>query len=129
MGRDARNGDNRQRTEKAKTRLTLRPGQNGTKKLAEKYGHRLLAVRYRYDPEGHVRYKTVEIIEEVLPWTGSFPSGRARDALVFVRVCYEETALREQVKAAGGIWKPERKLWKVPLPVVYSLGLEERIVP
>jgi len=30
-------------------RLILRPGQNGTKKLLEKYGDRLVSVRYRYD--------------------------------------------------------------------------------
>ena len=28
------------------TRLTLRPGQHGTRKLVERYGERLLRVRY-----------------------------------------------------------------------------------
>ncbi len=32
------------------TRLTLRPGQAGTKKLVDRYGERLLCARYLYDP-------------------------------------------------------------------------------
>ncbi|MEK6246087.1 MAG: hypothetical protein AABM33_16510 [Pseudomonadota bacterium] len=31
------------------TRLTLRPGQDGTKKLLQRFGKRLVAVRYLYD--------------------------------------------------------------------------------
>jgi len=50
-----------------KTRLTLRAGQNGTKKLQRKYGNRLLAVRYRYDSVRRLRLKTVELIEEEMP--------------------------------------------------------------
>jgi hypothetical protein len=50
-----------------KTRLALRPGQNGTKKLVAKYGARLVAVRYRYDPAYRIRLKTVELIGEQLP--------------------------------------------------------------
>jgi hypothetical protein len=128
MSKDARTDDTAP-AEQTKTRLTLRPGQNGTKKLQDKYGDRLLAVRYRYDPARRVRLKTVEIIEEVLPWSRALPSGRDRDEFVLVRIGYAETSLREQVKAAGGIWKPDRKLWRVPLSAVYGLGLEGRIVP
>ena len=32
-----------------KSRLNLKAGQDGTKKLVEKYGNALLYVRYRYD--------------------------------------------------------------------------------
>ena len=39
-------------------RLILRPGQNGTEKLQQKYGDRLVSVRYRYDEEKGIRYKT-----------------------------------------------------------------------
>jgi hypothetical protein len=31
------------------TRLTLRPGQRGTRKLVERFGERLVRVRYLYD--------------------------------------------------------------------------------
>jgi hypothetical protein len=33
------------------TRLTLKPGQKGTKRLVARYGDQLVRVRYRYDPE------------------------------------------------------------------------------
>jgi hypothetical protein len=52
-----------------KTRLTLAPGANGTKKLVERYGQRLVCVRYRYDRERRTRIKTVELIEDESPWT------------------------------------------------------------
>jgi hypothetical protein len=54
-----------------KTRLTLMPGANGTKKLVERYGNRLVCVRYRYDPQGRRRLTTVELIEEESSWIGS----------------------------------------------------------
>ena len=50
-----------------KTRLILQPGQNGTKKLQLKYGGRLVAVRYRYDADRRLRFKTVELVEEQMP--------------------------------------------------------------
>ena len=51
-----------------KARLTLQPGQDGTRKRVEKYGDRLLYVRYRHDPGRKRRVKTVERIEEEVPW-------------------------------------------------------------
>jgi len=46
----------------------LKPGQKGTKKLMEKYGEKLLNVRYVYDSEKHIMMKTVELIVEQKPW-------------------------------------------------------------
>lgn len=56
-----------------RTRLTLAPGENGTKKVVQRYGDRLVAVRYRYDAERRLRLKTVELIEEQTPWIPSSP--------------------------------------------------------
>ena len=47
-----------------KTRLILKPGQRGTKALAEQYGDALVCVRYRYDAVSRTRIKTVELIVE-----------------------------------------------------------------
>ena len=47
-----------------RTRLTLRPGQRGTRKLLTRYGDRLVCVRYRYDERRKKRYETVELIVE-----------------------------------------------------------------
>jgi hypothetical protein len=50
------------------TRLKLKPGQKGTKKLAAEYGDALVCVRYRYDRASCMRAKTVEIIVEKTAW-------------------------------------------------------------
>ena len=42
------------------TRLTLRPGQHGARKLLERYGERLVRVRYLYDPEAGRRLGLTE---------------------------------------------------------------------
>jgi hypothetical protein len=104
-----------------KTRLTLAPGANGTKKLVERYGQRLVCVRYRYDRERRTRIKTVELIEDEWPWT---PTA----AIYLVKIGYEEAALREKVKAAGGRWNSERKVWLVTGADVRRLQLEDRVV-
>lgn len=95
-----------------RTRLTLKPGQNGTKKLVTKYGPRLLCVRYRYDAERRLRFKTVEIIEEQERWEPAQPPGNPNEP-VLVRIGYEEGPLRELVKSAGGLWQQDRKLWRL----------------
>ena len=45
-----------------RTRLTLKPGQPGTKSLLARYGKSLVCVRYRYDEQTRQRVKTVELI-------------------------------------------------------------------
>ncbi len=111
-----------------KTRLTLRPGQNGTKKLQRKYGERLLAVRYRYDERRRVRLKTIELIEDEYPWVPPIPRGRDPAERVTVRIEWDELELRAAIKQAGGTWQPDTKTWRVALSEVYELGLESRIV-
>jgi hypothetical protein len=108
-----------------KSRLNLKPGQKGTKKLTEKYGNSLLYVRYRYDESRGVRLKTVEIVVEEKPWQ---PSLRIRDdEIVPVMVNFSEKRLREMLKAKGGKWNPEEKSWFVPYGAVHGTELEERI--
>jgi hypothetical protein len=51
-----------------RTRLVLKPGQRGTKKLVAEYGERLIYVRYRYDIERRWRVKTIELIVHEGPW-------------------------------------------------------------
>ena len=50
------------------TRTTLRPGDRGTHRLAERYGKRLVCVRYRYDAGAGRRYTTVELIVAEAAW-------------------------------------------------------------
>lgn len=118
------------------TKTTLRPGQKGTKRLAKKYGDRLVCVRYKYDEQTGRRFTTVELIEE--------GTDRQPDPLVVkrqapqaaapvphqlgIRVEYWETDVREKVKAAGGIWRPRQKVWEMQYKDVVALGFESKVV-
>ena len=46
----------------AKTRLTLQPGQRGTRTLSACYGNQWVCVRYRYDEQQKRRFKTAKLI-------------------------------------------------------------------
>lgn len=110
------------------TRLSLTPGQNGTKNLVRQYGDRLVCVRYRYDAQRGKRYKTVELIVEETDWQPrNRPSVRHADDMVGIRIGYGEAELREKVKQAGGIWRPKQRLWELRYDQVRALGLTARI--
>jgi hypothetical protein len=109
-----------------KTRLTLRPGQNGTKKLTAQYGGQLVCVRYRYDVQRQLRIKTIELIVQQQPWIP--PPSQDPNRLVLVHIGFGETTLRIAARQAGGNWIPEQKLWRLKLSTARELGLERRIV-
>jgi len=109
-----------------KSHKHLKPGQKGTKRLVEKYGDSLLCVRYRYDENRGLQLKTVEIVveEKVLR-----SASRYRDEdLVKIIVAYTEKALRDRLKAVGGRWDPQEKLWVVQYGSIRGTELEERII-
>ncbi|MBI3799794.1 MAG: hypothetical protein HY268_22825 [Deltaproteobacteria bacterium] len=84
-----------------RTRLTLRPEQDGAKHLRDQYGERLVCVRYRYDETKRRRWKTVELIVEESDWEPPTPR-RQEDTLVAIQVAAQERGVRQQVKAANG---------------------------
>lgn len=92
------------------TRVTLKPGSKGTKKLVAQFGERLVCVRYRYDAPAQVRYKTVELVIDQAPWNPAVRGSREAGGpgrppvLVGLRVLYHEEAVRKRVKtpADGG---------------------------
>ena len=111
------------------TRLSLMPGQNGTKKLLATYRERLVCVRYRYDAARQLRHKTVELIVETTRWLPRARNARRRpDDMVAVRIAYTESELRERIKRVGGIWRPRHKLWEVDWKTVCAIGLQDRVV-
>jgi hypothetical protein len=90
------------------TRLTLRPGMPGTKRLLARYGERLVCVRYLYDDARNRRLKTVELVIEEAPWHGRARRPRRNDHdLVGVRIARNETALRSAVKQGWRHLAPE----------------------
>jgi hypothetical protein len=109
-----------------KTRLILKPGQKGTKRLVDKYGDALVCVRFRYDEKTRKRLKTVELIVEQSDWTPPAPRFTA-NRLVSLRIEGYETELREKVKEAGGRWNPEKKLWYVRYGKISGTVLEKHI--
>ena len=109
-----------------KTRLILKPGQKGTKRLTDKYGDALVCVRFRYDAESRQRLKTVELIVERADWTPPAPKYSA-DTLVPVRIEGYEKELRAQAKAAGARWNPEKQLWFVQYGKIAGTILEKHI--
>jgi hypothetical protein len=111
-----------------RTRLTLRPGQPGTRRLVEEYGDRVVCVRYRYNPETHKRYKTVELIVEEVDW---IPRPRPRGAtdVVHIRVEFSEHPLRNSIKLFGGRWHPETKTWRLAYGAAVALHITDRIIP
>ena len=112
------------------TRLTLRPGQNGTKKLLERYGERLVRVRYLYDPQAGRRLKTVELIVESIAWRPRPRHARRHDdQIVAVRIAYQDTDLRQRAKRLGAVWRPVQKLWEITWRDAKRLGISDRVMP
>lgn len=112
---------------------TVKPGKPGSARWVRRFGDRLISVRYRYDHARSMRYTTVELVVDTCSWTPgvSFPRGAGPDGLtpevVFVYVSYNEKALREQVKAAGGRWDKHLRAWELRFEHVARLGLKHRI--
>jgi hypothetical protein len=109
------------------TRLKLKPGQKGTKKLLAKHGEALVCVRYRYDETRGLRFKTVELIVESKPWTAPVPAFADAD-LVLVHIGFSDRPSREIAKAAKGRWDPEQKLWLIRYGRIKGTVLEKHIV-
>jgi len=110
-----------------KTRLKLKPGQRGTKRLVDIYGDALICIRYRYDEESRTRVKTVEIIVEKRSWTPP-PRRFADPERVPVRIAFTENDKKKIAKVAGGRWDPEKKLWFIPFGKIKGTPLEKHIV-
>ena len=110
-----------------RVRLHLKPGQKGTKRLLAQYGDRLICVRYRYDPNRKKRLKTVELLVEETDWRPPGPP-YADDQVVGVRIAFDEAAVRERAKQAGGRWNPDRRVWELRYRDAVALKLATRIV-
>jgi len=102
------------------------PHQNGARRLSERFADRLVCVRYRTDPESGRRFTTVEILVEER--TPAAPAPASHPTHQLIRIGWGEGELREAIKAQGGIWVRDRKLWKVPTEVIRRLKLGKRIV-
>ena len=108
-----------------RTRVKLRPGQRGTKQWLAKYGDQLVCVRYRYDAHRRTRYTTVELIVAQAPWSPPPPSP---DMILGIRVAWGEAELARTIKAAGGQWNRQQRVWELRYDQIVALGLLDRLV-
>ena len=99
---------------------SFRPGQRGTKRLLRDWGHRLVCVRYRYNPRLNRRIKTAEIVMDEAPWR------RKKGADVGVWIQSWENDLRHAIVAAGGKWDRSLGLWILARKQASRLGLDGR---
>lgn len=109
------------------TRLKLKPGQKGTRKLLGQYGDALVCVRYRYDKASYTRVKTVELIVEKTAWQPP-ASEFADNELVAIKIGFAEKELIEAARAAKGRWNPELRLWSLRYGKIKGTNLEKHIV-
>ena len=104
-------------------RLTLTPGQPGTKRLVDEYGEQLICVRYRYDRARGMRYKTVELVVDAVPWNPV-----DKQAIVRVRVARLERDIQRAIRRAGGQWNQSAGVWEIVYREAERLGLLDRVV-
>jgi hypothetical protein len=85
---------------------SLKLGKNGTKRVVERYGDDLVAVRYRHDPERQISYTTAELIVErkSKPAKTRAHTPEQSTAWVFVRISFgakRGQAIDEDSRGAG----------------------------
>ncbi len=102
---------------------TLQPGDMGTKRLLDKYGTKLVCVRYRIDKQKKKRYTTVELIIEEKPHIE-----QKTTVIVWVKINFSEIELRKQAVKNGAKWLAEKKVWQLTYDKAKKLGLKNRIV-
>jgi hypothetical protein len=71
-------------------------------------------------------YKTVEIIVSEKDWSPP-PARFPESAIVPLKIAVADKSLQSQVKALGGRWNPERKVWYVPYGCIVGTRLEKLI--
>jgi len=100
---------------------TLAPGQPGTRAWSQHHGAALVCVRYRESADGSRRYTTVElVVDERINRRPKVPR------MVGVAVDFYDVETRQKIKAAGGIWHAEYKLWVLPEATAHELKLPYR---
>jgi len=124
-GPDRRTSSNRL-DRQMRTRVSLKPGRRGTKKLLAEYGDRLVRVRHRQDERTGQLFKTVELIVEEMTDRPPDKSSTGQ-RIVRLRVGWDEWEMRTTVKEAGGRWNPRERVWELRYDRVVELGLEERV--
>ncbi|MDB5801524.1 MAG: hypothetical protein JWL63_2463 [Rhodocyclales bacterium] len=91
----------------------------------ERFGQKLLAVRYRQSADGKKRYVTVELL--VSTRESRQTRGHQIDPIVEIRTFTHEIALHDQLKANGAVWNGRTQTWKVRHSIIIKLGIAKKI--
>ncbi len=106
---------------------TILPGQPGSIRYKNKYGEKLVCVRYKYDEDRNQRQITVELIESENKWEKNLKRIPPNKILP-IEVEYHENELRRKVKSLGGKWNSKIKCWELQYKQITALKLKERIL-
>jgi hypothetical protein len=72
----------------------------------------LVCVRYRYDTEQQRKITTAEIIIDERPWRPN-PQRIHPNKRLSLKVEYGEVGVGKAIRAAGGVWDKEQKVWRL----------------
>jgi hypothetical protein len=113
---------------------TIKPSTSGAKRFLKEWGEKLIAVRYREDPEENAMYTTIEIIVDKRERPTPQVSNQKllafkRKQIVALAVRYEETQLRNKLRHYQAKWSKKEKLWLTSYTNAVAMGLVDRIVP
>lgn len=103
----------------------LGPTSRGAIKLADQFGRSLICVRHRVDAHARIRFTTVELLVAQAPIKPRPTSQK----LVAVQINWEDQALRQIVKAAGGRWDSGSRTWLLPQRLAGILRIAHLIKP
>ena len=109
------------------TYMTVLPGYPGTKSLVDKFGDRLLCVRYKYNKDLKQKIKNAEIIIQEWNWEKD-PKDIPQNKIVHVRIEFGEKQLGLLIRLAGGNLNKAKKYWELAYGTVRQLGLEDQII-
>lgn len=98
---------------------TLWPPQPGTLPWRDRFGDRLVCVRYRHDAHSAHRYTTVELLVDHAP----VRVVRSRRKAWELRMAPIKPALRRALRQAGAEWDPETEVWRLTLTMARKLGI------
>lgn len=112
---------------------TISPGQPGAQRYTRRFGQRLIKVRYSADPRSRSVFTTVELVvarREHLPGVSlQAVFARQNKQWVAVRVDFEETELRQRIKATGAKWSKRHKVWVMLYEHALEVDVVDRIIP
>jgi len=113
---------------------TIRPNSDGAKRFLNEWGDKLVAVRYRESPQQNSIFTTIEIVvdERARPIPNTTQRSylaKQRNKIVALAIRYEETDLRDKLKAHKARWSRKEKLWLTSYTNAVAMGLVDRLVP